>query len=73
MISREDAVAIARARATEKGWGLAEPIAVRDRRSWLGRIRSYDIESNPAMRGSRTRFTIDAMTGAVLSEGHIAR
>jgi hypothetical protein len=73
MITREDAMAIARTRAAENGWGLAEPLAVRDRRNWLGRIRSYDIVSNPVLRGTKTSFTVDAETGAILAEGHIAR
>jgi hypothetical protein len=73
MITQDEAVAIARARAMEKGWGLVEPLSVIQRRGWLGKIKSYSIESNPAMRGTKTRFTIDANSGAILEEGYIPR
>jgi hypothetical protein len=73
MITQEDAIAIARARAADQGWGLGEPVAVSPRRGWFGRVRSYDVVSDPSMRGEGTRFTIDASTGAILSEGHISR
>jgi hypothetical protein len=73
MITPEDAIAIARARAADQGWGLSEPVAVNPRRGWFGRIRSYDVVSDPSKRGGGTRFTIDASTGEILSEGHISR
>jgi len=73
MITNDEAVTIARARAKEKGWGLLEPLAVSHRRSWSGQIKSYCVESNLAMRGTKTRFTIDAETGAILSEAYIPR
>ena len=73
MISQEAAIEIARARAQARGWGLAEPLGIRVRRTWSGRTRSYEIESNPAMRGTKTRFTIDAQTGAILAEGYLPR
>jgi hypothetical protein len=73
MITREDAVAIARTRAQQQGWGLVEPLAVTQRRGWTGRLLRYEVVSNPAARGPKARFTIDASTGAILSEGYIPR
>ncbi len=73
MITSEDAMRIARDRAKEHGWGLAEPISVETRRAWSGRIKSYEIHSNPRLRGTKARFTIDAETGAILAEGYLPR
>jgi hypothetical protein len=73
MITPEAAEAIARARAASQGWGVAEPLVVKARRGWTGKIRSYSVDSNPAMRGAKVRFTIDAATGEILSEGFLPR
>jgi hypothetical protein len=74
MIERQEALAIARRRAAENGWGLAEPAHVEEvRADWGRKIKAYLVSSNPRLRGGRTRFTIDAETGEVLEEGHIAR
>jgi hypothetical protein len=74
MITREQAVEIARRRAAEKGWSLAEPAHVEDVRGDFGRtVKAYRVGSNPRLRGGRSRFTIDAESGAILDEGHISR
>lgn len=73
MITPEQAIEIARARAKAQGWGLVEPLALLPRRSWSGKVLSYTIDTNPAMRGTKTRFEIDANTGAILSEGFLKR
>ena len=73
MITPYEAVAIARDRAAERGWGLAEPVSVRSRRAWCGRLKSYDVRSNPRLRGTKAWFKIDAETGAILAEGCLRR
>jgi hypothetical protein len=73
MITQDEAVAVARARAVEKGWALLDPINVSKRVGWSGKIKSYCVESDPALRGSKSRFTIDATTGVILEEGYVPR
>jgi len=73
MITQDEAIAIARVRALENGWALPEPVSVRLRRDWSGKMKSYVIESNPVLRGSRSRFEVDAATGKVVDEGYIPR
>jgi hypothetical protein len=73
MITPEAAEAIARARAAAQGWGIVEPLVVEARHGWNGKIRSYNVDSNPAKRGTKVRFTIDAETGDILSEGYLPR
>lgn len=73
MILPEVAADIARARAKERGWGLAEPVSVQARRSWFGSVTSYDVLSNPRLRGTRTKFIIDAKDGEIISEHYLPR
>ena len=74
VIDSELAVAIARKRAAEKGWGgMADPLYVIARGRRAGGIDSYEIATNPAMLGTRARFVIDAATGAIREEGYIPR
>jgi hypothetical protein len=73
MINETTAIEIARRRAAERGWPFGDPLAVTHRRGWGGGQGRYEIETNPGMRGTKTRFTIDAETGEVLQEGHIPR
>ena len=73
MITAPKAIEIARARAVEKGWAFAEPIDVIERRAWSGAITRYEIETNAGQLGTKARFTVDAESGAVLSEGYIRR
>jgi hypothetical protein len=73
MIERDEAVEIARARATEKGWAFSEPVGVTLRRGWFGQDDRYEIDTNASMRGTKARFVINAVTGEVISEGYVAR
>jgi hypothetical protein len=73
MINRDQAIEIARNSAAEQGWGLQEPLQVTERRRWRGGVDSYDIVTNPAMRGTSARFVIDATTGEIRSKGYIPR
>ena len=73
MIEGTEAVEIARARATEKGWAFAEPVAVVHRRGWLGQADRFEIETNAGKRGTKARFTVDPATGQIVSEGYITR
>jgi hypothetical protein len=72
MIDRDEALQIARARATENGWAFGEPVGVTLRRRWHGAANRYEIETSVGFRGTKARFVIDATTGKILSEGYIA-
>jgi hypothetical protein len=73
MIDRETAIEIARSRALENGWAFTEPVQVVHRRGWFGQSDRFEIETNAGMRGTKSRFTIDAETGEVVSEGYLPR
>lgn len=73
MIEQEQAVRIARDRARVLGWAFADPLAVVERRGWLGKVGRFAIETNACKRGTKVRFVIDAETGEVVSEGHLTR
>lgn len=73
MIDREIATEIARSRAVENGWAFPEPVQVVHRRGWFGQSDRFEIEPNAGMLGTRSRFTIDAKTGEVISEGYLPR
>lgn len=73
MITKADAIEIARARAAKNGWPFDGPIQTLERRSWSGRVTRYEIETNPQMLGAKSRFVIDAESGSVVSEGYIPR
>lgn len=73
MIDEKEAVEIARKRAEEKGWGFAEPLHIIERRGWREGITSFEIWTNGSNRGTKARFTIDANTGEIISEGYIPR
>jgi uncharacterized membrane protein YkoI len=73
MIERDQAVEIARKRASEKGWAFAEPLDVMIRRGWFGGVNRFEIETNAGNRGTKARFVVDAKTGEIVSEGYILR
>lgn len=73
MIEQDQAIEIARDRASEKGWAFVEPLEVVIRRSWFGGISRFEIETNAGKRGTKARFVIDAKTGKIVSEGYISR
>lgn len=73
MIDREEALAIARRRADANGWGIVEPLVVTERRGWNGTIRHFDVVSDPARRGTKVRFRIEAASGDVSDEAYLPR
>jgi uncharacterized membrane protein YkoI len=73
MIERDQAIEIARKRASEKGWAFAEPLEVVIRRGWLGGVVRFEIETNAGKRGTKARFVLDAKTGEIISEGYLSR
>ena len=73
MIDADQAVAIARARAAQNGWAFGDRVRVMLRRGWFGQNDRFDVETNPAMLGTKARFVVDAVTGEILSEGYIPR
>ena len=74
MIYSDTAIAIARRRAEELGWGFAEPCVVVTRRAWLGGgLLRFEIETNAVVRGTKASFVIDAKDGTIISEGFIPR
>ncbi len=73
MIERDQAIEIARKRATAKEWAFVEPLNVVIRRSWLGAVSRFEIETNAGNRGTKAHFVIDAKTGEIVSEGYVSR
>jgi hypothetical protein len=73
MIEQDQAIEIARVRASEKGWAFAEPLDVIIRHGWTGEINRIEIVTNAGQRGTKARFVIDAKTGKIVSEGYISR
>jgi uncharacterized membrane protein YkoI len=73
MIDRDTAIDIARKRAAEKGWGLAEPVDVFERRDWKDGMKYFEIESNAGNLGTKARFVVDAKTGEIVSDGYVPR
>ena len=73
MIDQQQAISIARDRAQKKNWTFSDPVDVFLRKSWLGKPKYFEIETNARSLGSKSRFRIDAQTGNILSEGYIPR
>ena len=73
MIKQDEAIEIARKRAAEKDWAFDDPVNVVTRESWSGEVTRYEIVTNRGKLGSKARFTIDAKTGDIVSEGYIPR
>jgi hypothetical protein len=74
MIDREEAIEIARARATQNGWGFGQPLQVIHRRPWFKKTGGrFEIETNANRLGTKARFVVDEDTGAILDEGYIPR
>lgn len=73
MIDRDQAITIARDRATALGWAFSEPLEIIVRRGWFGGTSRFEIETNTGKRGTKARFVIVAKTGEIVSEGHLAR
>ncbi len=73
MITKADAIEIARGRAAQKGWSFVEPVDLLERRAWSGTVSRYEIETNAGKLGAKARFVVDAATGSILSEGYVKR
>lgn len=73
MITESNAVEIARARSRQKGWAFVEPVHLVPRLAWSGGVTRYEIETNAGKLGAKSRFVIDATSGASLSEGYVSR
>jgi hypothetical protein len=73
VIDQKEAIEIARRRALEKGWAFSDSLGVTVRQGRRGEILRFEIETDPGMRGTKSRFTIDAKTGEIISEGYIPR
>lgn len=73
MIDETAAVEIARARARENGWAFSDPVQIWLRRGWFGQHDRFEVETNAGHRGTKARFTIDAQTGEIMSQGYIPR
>jgi hypothetical protein len=72
-VDRNPAIELARQCAAESGWALQAPLYVVERTRWWGDVDSYEISSNPALRGNNARFVIDAATGEIRSKGYVPR
>lgn len=73
MIDQNEAIEIARKRAEEKGWPFVEPLYIIERRGWHKGTTCFEIWTNGSNRGTKARFTVDAKTGEIISEGYIPR
>jgi hypothetical protein len=73
MIGQKESIEIARKRAEEKGWAFGEPLGVTVRQGWREELLRFEIETNAGKLGTKARFTIDAKTGEIISEGYIPR
>jgi hypothetical protein len=73
MLEQDQAIIIARDRASALGWAFAEPLSIIVRRDWFRGISRIEIETNAGKRGTKARFVIDAKTGEIVSEGYIRR
>jgi len=73
MIEQDQAITIARDRASALGWAFAEPLEIVVRRGWFGGISRFEIETNAGKRGTKACFVINAETGEIVSEGYLPR
>lgn len=73
MIKRDQAIEIARSEASKNGWAFVEPLEIVIRRGWFGNVIRFEIETNAGNRGTKARFSIDARTGDIVSDGYVSR
>jgi hypothetical protein len=73
-VSEEEAVALAKEVADEKGWPWALPVRVSRRKPWLSRGGGrWEIFSNGNALGASVRVVINDDTGEVIERGFISR
>ena len=73
MITAEQAIEIARVRASSNGWRFADPVRCELRRGWFGSVDRYEIETNAGQRGTKAWFKVEAGEGQIVGEGYIPR
>ena len=72
-MTREDAIARARALADERGWTWLEPVAARRERAWLVGKRRWTVITNIEQIGASVRVVLDDATGAIVQAGFLPR
>ena len=69
-MTRDEAIARAKAHAHERGWSWRGQVeAWRSRRWLLVGPREWTVISNAGMRGGGSRIVLDAKTGAIVEAG----
>jgi hypothetical protein len=67
MITKDEAITIARQAAAERGWRWEEPVSAERGRKWfLFGNEQWEVRTNTQRRGSNARFVIDARLGTVV-------
>jgi hypothetical protein len=67
VISKDEAIRIAKNECEKRGWGWLEPVeAKRGRKAWKIRTNAFSL-------GTIAVFSIDHQTGEVLRAGYISR
>jgi hypothetical protein len=73
-VTEEEALALAKRAAEEKGWPFIEPTLVMRRKPWLRKHGgTWEIFTNRFAVGGNVRVVIDDVTGAVLELGFLRR
>jgi hypothetical protein len=67
IISKDEAIKIAKQECDRRGWGWLEPVEIKQGR------KAWKIRTNAFSRGTIAIFSIDHQTGAVLRAGYIPR
>jgi hypothetical protein len=71
-VTSDEALAIARRIATERGWAFLDPVSVRKRRPWFEKPR-WQVMSNHESRGMNVLIEIDDRTGEILHQAFLPR
>ena len=72
-MTRDEALALARARAAQHGWPFVEPVQIERYRPWWLLAPRWRVVSNHESRGSNVRVEIDERSGAVVHEAFLPR
>lgn len=72
-MTKEGAIARAKAFAEERGWTWREPVHAETYRPWFIMPLRWRVVSNYGARGMNVRVEIDDATGEVLSSNYIPR
>jgi hypothetical protein len=73
VVTREDAIARARALADERGWTWLEPVGARRGRAWLVGKRRWTVTTNIEHIGASVLVVLDDATGAIVRAGFLPR